>query len=118
MSNNIVCAGTKGPITPGVKPAGKVATAADVNGWYAPRFTANLDRLKRLSGDQLTKTIDFRGIFQFPAVVYANLAVSHTIHHRGQLSVYLRPIGAKVPSIYGESYDARMEREARQSVKA
>jgi prepilin-type N-terminal cleavage/methylation domain-containing protein/prepilin-type processing-associated H-X9-DG protein len=38
-SNNIVCAGTKGPITPGVKPAGKVSTAADVptavgiNGW-------------------------------------------------------------------------------------
>jgi prepilin-type N-terminal cleavage/methylation domain-containing protein/prepilin-type processing-associated H-X9-DG protein len=31
-SNNIVCAGTKGPITPGVKPAGKVATAADLNG--------------------------------------------------------------------------------------
>ena len=38
-SNNIVCAGTKGPITPGVKPTGKVTAAADVptavgiNGW-------------------------------------------------------------------------------------
>jgi hypothetical protein len=27
------------------------------------------------------------------------------IHHRGQLSVYLRPMGAKVPSIYGPSAD-------------
>ncbi len=27
------------------------------------------------------------------------------IHHRGQLSVYLRPLGARVPSIYGPSGD-------------
>jgi uncharacterized damage-inducible protein DinB len=27
------------------------------------------------------------------------------IHHRGQLSVYLRPMGSKVPSIYGPSAD-------------
>jgi uncharacterized damage-inducible protein DinB len=28
-----------------------------------------------------------------------------SIHHRGQLSSYLRPMGAKVPSIYGPSGD-------------
>jgi uncharacterized damage-inducible protein DinB len=28
------------------------------------------------------------------------------IHHRGQLSAYLRPMGAKVPSIYGASGDS------------
>ena len=27
------------------------------------------------------------------------------IHHRGQLSTYLRPMGAKVPAIYGPSAD-------------
>lgn len=27
------------------------------------------------------------------------------IHHRGQLSAYLRPMGAKVPAIYGPSAD-------------
>lgn len=27
------------------------------------------------------------------------------IHHRGQLSVYLRPMGARVPAIYGPSAD-------------
>ena len=27
------------------------------------------------------------------------------IHHRGQLSTYLRPMGARVPSIYGPSAD-------------
>ena len=30
------------------------------------------------------------------------------IHHRGQLSTYLRPMGAKVPSIYGPSADEGM----------
>ncbi len=28
-----------------------------------------------------------------------------TVHHRGQLSVYIRPMGGKVPSIYGPSAD-------------
>jgi uncharacterized damage-inducible protein DinB len=29
------------------------------------------------------------------------------IHHRGQLSVYLRPMGGSVPAIYGPSADAK-----------
>mgnify|MGYP006175567907 CR=1 FL=1 len=30
------------------------------------------------------------------------------VHHRGQLSTYLRPMGGKVPSIYGPSADTMM----------
>lgn len=30
-----------------------------------------------------------------------------SIHHRGQLSTYLRPIGSKVPAIYGPSADSQ-----------
>jgi hypothetical protein len=33
------------------------------------------------------------------------LMLSDSIHHRGQFSVYLRMVGAKVPSIYGPSGD-------------
>jgi uncharacterized damage-inducible protein DinB len=33
------------------------------------------------------------------------LILNHSIHHRGQLSVYLRELGAPVPSIYGPSAD-------------
>ena len=33
------------------------------------------------------------------------LVVMHAVHHRGQLSVYLRAMGEKVPSIYGPSLD-------------
>ena len=31
--------------------------------------------------------------------------LNHWVHHRGQLSVYLRLAGAKVPWIYGPSGD-------------
>jgi uncharacterized damage-inducible protein DinB len=89
-----------------------IRTAEDVNRWYAARFEKNLARLSELTGEQLTRIVDFRGRFQFPAVTYLQLAVSHSIHHRGQLSMYLRPMGARVPSMYGESYDARVAREA------
>jgi len=91
-----------------------VRTADDVNRWYSEQFATAVARLKQTSGDQLVKIVDFRGVFQFPAVVYVQLGLNHSIHHRGQLSMYLRPMGAKVPSIYGESYDARMAREAQQ----
>ncbi len=33
------------------------------------------------------------------------LVLNHWIHHRGQLSVYLRLIDVSVPSIYGPSAD-------------
>ena len=52
------------------------------------------------------KIVDFRGLFQLPAVAFLDFSVHHIIHHRGQLSTYLRPMGAKVPAIYGESYDS------------
>ncbi|MEP6635373.1 MAG: DinB family protein, partial [Acidobacteriota bacterium] len=31
------------------------------------------------------------------------------IHHRGQLSAYLRPMGGKVPAIYGPSADTQSQ---------
>ena len=34
------------------------------------------------------------------------IALFDSVHHRGQLSTYIRPMGGKVPSIYGPSGDA------------
>jgi uncharacterized damage-inducible protein DinB len=34
------------------------------------------------------------------------IALFDGVHHRGQLSTYIRPMGGKVPSIYGPSADA------------
>jgi uncharacterized damage-inducible protein DinB len=39
------------------------------------------------------------------ATVIRTLAMNHLVHHRGQLSVYLRLLDVPVPSIYGPSAD-------------
>ena len=69
---------------------------------------------KATSGEALARMVDFRGMFQLPAVGFIHLALNHSIHHRGQLSMYLRPMGAKVPAIYGESYDTTQARLAKE----
>ena len=38
-------------------------------------------------------------------MAFAWFMLSDQIHHRGQLTVYLRMIGGKVPAIYGPSSD-------------
>ncbi len=37
--------------------------------------------------------------------VFRDAVLNHMIHHRGQLSVYLRLVGGKVPGVYGPSAD-------------
>jgi len=92
-----------------------ITNSAGIAAWFDQSFAASLRQLEALSGEQLNKMIDVRGMFQLPAVAFVQIAVNHTIHHRGQLSMYLRPMGAKVPSIYGESYDATQARLAKES---
>lgn len=91
-----------------------VRNSADIAAWFDESFAASIQKLQSLSGEQLVKSIDFRGIFQLPAVAFIQLGLNHSIHHRGQLSMYLRPMGAKVPAIYGESYDTAQARLAKE----
>jgi uncharacterized damage-inducible protein DinB len=45
-------------------------------------------------------------MFSLPRVsAFRSFVLHHLIHHRGQLSVYLRLIGVAVPAIYGPSAD-------------
>jgi uncharacterized damage-inducible protein DinB len=91
-----------------------VKTPADLNAWYVQNFTSRLETVTKLGPEALTKIVDFRGIVQLPAVFYCGFVMHHSVHHRGQLSMYLRPMGAKVPAIYGESYDSAAARKAAQ----
>ena len=95
-----------------------VQNSAEIARWYGENFQWVLPRLQQLSAEQQAKVLDFRGLFQQPAVLYFQFALNHSIRHRGQLSAYLRPMGAKVPSIYGESYDAAEARKAAQAKSA
>ena len=73
----------------------------------AARDTAT--RVAQLSDDELNQTMKFpsgpgtMGDFRRIDVLW--LSLMDQVHHRGQLSVYLRMSGAKVPSIYGPSAD-------------
>ncbi|PWT90284.1 MAG: hypothetical protein C5B56_05675 [Proteobacteria bacterium] len=91
-----------------------VRTPAALLAWYEENFTPRFETLTKLSNEQLLKIVDFRGMFQLPAVMYLNFVLHHSVHHRGQLSMYLRPMGGKVPAIYGESYDSAEAKKAAQ----
>jgi uncharacterized damage-inducible protein DinB len=89
-----------------------VRTSADIAKWYEESFAKNVARIEAMSGAELAKEIDFRGMFQLSAVMYLTFSNNHSIHHRGQLCAYLRPMGGKVPAIYGESYDSAEAKKA------
>ena len=79
------------------------------SGFYDENLGKAIGQVSSLKGDALSRDINFFGVFNFPAVNYVGLMCNHSIHHRGQLSAYLRPMGSKVPKIYGGSYDEPME---------
>jgi uncharacterized damage-inducible protein DinB len=86
-----------------------VKTPEDVISWYEQNIPPLLEQTRALSPERFAAKMSFFGMFNYPTVIYLNFTVSHTIHHRGQLATYLRPMGAKVPSIYGGSADEPFE---------
>jgi uncharacterized damage-inducible protein DinB len=87
-------------------------TPDDVVAWYEQKIPGLLAKAAELPAEKLAQPIKF-AMWNEPAVTYLAMSLKHGIHHRGQLSAYLRPMGAKVPSIYGPSAD-----EPRQAAQA
>jgi len=90
-------------------PEHKPQTAADVAAWYEENVKRGMARVEALTAEQLLTPVEFFGVFNLPVVFYLGFLNNHSIHHRGELATYLRPMGAKVPSIYGGSYDEPMQ---------
>lgn len=80
-------------------------SVAELVAWYDTNFKRAAERIRALTPEQLLTPIDFLGAFQLPAVTYLAFFNNHRVHHRGQLSTYLRPMGSKCPAIYGASFD-------------
>ena len=74
---------------------------------YKEKVPAALDRVRAMSGEKLANVIDLFGMIKAPGVSFLAMAIKHSVHHRGQLSTYLRPMGSKVPGIYGPSADTQ-----------
>jgi uncharacterized damage-inducible protein DinB len=83
-----------------MSPAGAVAR-------YKERVPAALDRIRAMSGEKLVDVLDMFGKIKAPGINFLALVIKHSVHHRGQLSSYLRAMGGKVPGIYGPSADAQ-----------
>lgn len=67
-------------------------SAIDDDAWLEPA--------KFLAGDHL--------IMEAPREQLAWMMLLDSVHHRGQLSTHLRPMGSKVPAMYGPSADEEM----------
>jgi uncharacterized damage-inducible protein DinB len=84
-----------------------IMNSADAAARYKEKVPAALNRVRSLPGEKLTTVVDLFGIVQMPLVNFLSMASKHSVHHRGQLSTYLRPMGGKVPGIYGPSADTQ-----------
>lgn len=84
-----------------------IMNASDGAARYKDRVTAALGRVRAVPEDKLSAVIGVPGIMEMPTLDFLSVALKHSIHHRGQLSAYLRAMGGKVPGIYGPSADTQ-----------
>jgi len=71
---------------------------------YDRQSADNINRLRALPAERWNGTLEFFGK-QRPASPMAWSFLFDIVHHRGQITTYLRPMGSTVPQIYGPSAD-------------
>ena len=76
----------------------------DVLAAYETQSAGLPDRWRRLPAERWNGALEFFG-GQRPASPMAWSFLFDIVHHRGQISTYLRPMGSTVPQIYGPSGD-------------
>jgi uncharacterized damage-inducible protein DinB len=94
----------------GVMRTKAVKTRAELCQMLAEGLARSRKALESTTEDHLTKMWRFRMNGQVVSegpryAMIADGAMTHLAHHRGQLTVYLRLLEAKVPAIYGSSAD-------------
>jgi uncharacterized damage-inducible protein DinB len=82
----------------------KGKTGAELAEIYTAQIAAVVQRVRAIPPERLAAPMKFY-VFEMPAIDIVQLMLKHSVHHRGQLSAYLRPMGGKVPAIYGGSAD-------------
>lgn len=85
-------------------PPSAPATMREVVEAYRTQAATSPDRWRALSPECWTGTIEFFGR-QRSASAMAWSFLFDIVHHRGQITTYLRPMGSTVPQVYGPSAD-------------
>ena len=85
-------------------PPPEPATVKELLDIYEKQSADILRRFKALPASQWDGTLEFFG-GQRQASPMAWSFLFDIVHHRGQITTYLRPMGSKVPQIYGPSGD-------------
>jgi uncharacterized damage-inducible protein DinB len=80
------------------------ATMQEVMKAYEKKSGEVIERWRSLPQERWDGTVDFFGNAR-PAARMAWSFLFDVVHHRGQISTYLRPMGSTVPQIYGPSAD-------------
>jgi uncharacterized damage-inducible protein DinB len=80
------------------------ATMRDIVAAYDEQAAGMEARWNALSDERWNGALDFFGSSR-PASAMAWSFLFDIVHHRGQISTYLRPMGSTVPQIYGPSGD-------------
>lgn len=84
-----------------------IMNPADAVVRYRSTVPPALDRVRAMSGDQLASTLNLFELMTTSGVNLLAIALKHSVHHRGQLSTYLRAMGGTVPEIYGPTADTQ-----------
>ena len=85
-------------------PPAMPAAMKDVLEAYERQSAGMAERWKAVPADRWNGTLEFFGR-QRPASPMAWSFLFDIVHHRGQITTYLRPMGSTVPQIYGPSAD-------------
>ena len=88
----------------GWNPPPMPSTMKEVCDAYAKQADEMSRRWASLPTDRWNGTLEFFGA-QRPASPMAWSFLFDIVHHRGQITTYLRPMGSSVPQIYGPSGD-------------
>ena len=94
---------------PAARPSSAPRSKAELLETCAQQGREILRKVSELPDSALVRDVPFAKLGTYQGVTYIDWHLAHMIHHRAQLALYLRMMGARVPAIYGDSLDYPMK---------